>query len=216
MLTASEFRAAVSSGGAGFLPPAADLDDDTWRSLYAHYRLLARWNPTIGLIGGGSAADAPARHYGESLAALGRIPAGPCMDLGSGGGFPGLVLAACLPKQPFVLVEARQRKAAFLSQAAAAMSLSNCQVLAEHWDGRRDSDATDEIARNRPFAALLSRAVNLQPWLDSLERLLAADAVWLAWGRGAEPNRVLEHWSQVDEVPFAGRRRLAIYQRTGA
>ncbi len=66
-----------------------------------------------------------ARHFGESLAALPLFPesARVGLDLGSGAGFPGLVLAAVRPRLAMTLVEARERKWAFLSSAARKASL---------------------------------------------------------------------------------------------
>ncbi|MBS0559616.1 MAG: 16S rRNA (guanine(527)-N(7))-methyltransferase RsmG [Proteobacteria bacterium] len=81
--------------------------------------LLARWNPTINLV---ATADIPAlwpRHIDDSLQLAPLIPPGisRAIDLGSGGGFPGLVLAIATGI-PFDLVESDRRKAAFLREAA--------------------------------------------------------------------------------------------------
>ena len=94
-------------------------------ALYAHYLELRRWNERLGLIGPGTADEVLVRHFGESLAALPLIPrsARQGLDLGSGGGFPGLVLAAARPNLQMTLVEARERKWAFLIAAARRASL---------------------------------------------------------------------------------------------
>jgi len=98
-------------------------------ALYAHYLELARWNRTLSLIGPGTAEDFLVRHYGESLAALPLVPEeGELLDLGSGAGFPGLVLAAARPRLAVTLVEARERKWSFLLAAARRASLS-CRCL---------------------------------------------------------------------------------------
>jgi 16S rRNA (guanine527-N7)-methyltransferase len=70
------------------------------------------------------------RHYGESLAALPLIPEDvrTGLDIGSGAGFPGLVLAAARPGLEMTLVEAREKKWAFLSAAARKASLP-CRCL---------------------------------------------------------------------------------------
>src|ERR1700686_4562734 len=85
-------------------------------ALYAHYLELARWNERLGLIGPGTADEVLVRHYGEALAALPLIPeaTGRAIDLGSGAGFPGLVLAAARPLLAMTLVEVRERKWSFL------------------------------------------------------------------------------------------------------
>lgn len=98
-------------------------------ALYSHYQELARWNQRVNLIGPGTALEILDRHYGESLAALPLLPpeARVAVDLGSGAGFPGVVLAAVWPLE-MTLVEARERKWAFLSAACRRASLP-CQCL---------------------------------------------------------------------------------------
>src|SRR5258708_35932431 len=89
-------------------------------ALYAHYLELARWNERLGLIGRGTVDEVLVRHYGEALGALPLIPPATrrAVDLGSGAGFPGLVLAAARPDLEMTLVEARERKWSFLVAAA--------------------------------------------------------------------------------------------------
>lgn len=106
------------------LPPGAG------EALYGHYLELRRWNRAFSLIGPGTAHQVMERHYGESLAALPWIPesSGALLDVGSGAGFPGLVLAAALPGWRVTLVESRERKWAFLMAVARRTALP-CHVL---------------------------------------------------------------------------------------
>jgi 16S rRNA (guanine527-N7)-methyltransferase len=106
------------------------LSPGTVDSLFAFYQELGRWNEKLNLIGPGTAGEILARHFGESLAALPLLPAGARigLDLGSGAGFPGVVLAAARPGLEMTLVEARERKWAFLLSAARRASLS-CRCL---------------------------------------------------------------------------------------
>jgi 16S rRNA (guanine527-N7)-methyltransferase len=59
---------------------------------------------------------------------LGPNAIGPWLDLGSGPGFPGLVIAILRPNMPVVLVESRARRVEFLESAIAALGLSKCRV----------------------------------------------------------------------------------------
>lgn len=106
------------------------LDDRVVDALLVHYRELSAWNQRLSLIGPGTLGEILARHYGESLAALPLVPelAQYALDIGSGAGFPGLVLAAARPGLEMTLVEARERKWAFLSAAARKTSLP-CRCL---------------------------------------------------------------------------------------
>lgn len=106
------------------------LSGATLDSLYEHYLELSRWNLRISLVGPGTAGDFASRHYGESLAALPLIPetARIAVDLGSGAGFPGLVLAAARPQLRMALVEAREKKWSFLASASRKAFLS-CRCI---------------------------------------------------------------------------------------
>jgi 16S rRNA (guanine(527)-N(7))-methyltransferase RsmG len=106
------------------------LEDQVVTALLAHYRELSVWNQRLSLIGPGTLGEILERHYGESLAALPLIPwdARHALDIGSGAGFPGLVLAAARADLEMALVEARERKWAFLSAAARKASLP-CRCL---------------------------------------------------------------------------------------
>ena len=97
----------------------APLGRATLVALFAHYDVLRQWNPRLSLVGPGTANEVITRHYGESLRGLSLIQPGAksVVDLGSGGGFPGFVLAAARADCSVVLAEARQRKWSFLGAA---------------------------------------------------------------------------------------------------
>ncbi len=98
---------------------AALVSRETLTALDCFAALLIRWNRTINLIGRSDEATVWERHIADSLqlAALLVPPPGRGIDLGSGAGFPGLIVAL-VTGMPFDLIEADQRKAAFLRQAA--------------------------------------------------------------------------------------------------
>ncbi len=90
--------------------------------------LLTRWQKTINLIAPKSLPELWTRHIADSLQLLHHVPDSPLrwVDLGSGGGFPGLVVAAVLAERPgssVILVESDTRKAAFLRECARAAAL---------------------------------------------------------------------------------------------
>lgn len=95
-----------------------------------HFELLLRWNRKINLTRIVDEADAAIRHYGESAVLARWLPpnAGGIADLGSGGGFPGIPIAVLRPELQITLIEAHQRKAAFLREAV--RDLPNARVLA--------------------------------------------------------------------------------------
>lgn len=137
------------------------LDCGQHASLYAHYVLLEKWNDRMNLTSVRRLEDMVMRHFGESLA-VARILGpgdGPVVDIGSGGGFPGIPVAAYCPDRKVTLVESVGKKAVFLKEAA--RNLGNVCVF----DGRfEDLKGSYEWACMRAVAsdglsALLAEAV---------------------------------------------------------
>jgi 16S rRNA (guanine527-N7)-methyltransferase len=100
------------------LSPPPLLAEDVAERLQQYAALLARWTRRISLISRGDEGQIWERHVLDSLRLVPLIPAGTSrgIDLGSGAGLPGLVLAVATGI-PFDLVEADRRKAAFLIEA---------------------------------------------------------------------------------------------------
>jgi 16S rRNA (guanine527-N7)-methyltransferase len=108
---------------------AFSVSRETIERLKLYESLLQKWQKTINLVAPSTLAQIWHRHFADSaqLVALARPDARLWVDLGSGAGFPGLVAAIMLPpdsKTRVILVESDSRKAAFLREAARAMSVS--------------------------------------------------------------------------------------------
>lgn len=112
-----------------------NVSRETLEQLDAYAEALAKWNPRINLVAKSTLPDLWTRHFADTavLHAL-APPEGHWLDMGSGGGFPGLVIAAMRPDQPMTLLESDQRKCAFLRQTARAMDLS-VTVLTDRIEG---------------------------------------------------------------------------------
>lgn len=100
-------------------PPPCDVSRETRARLDAYVALLTRWQARINLVSPRDLAQIWPRHIADALQLVPLIPPGTprAIDLGSGAGLPGLVLAIATGI-PFDLVESDQRKAAFLREAA--------------------------------------------------------------------------------------------------
>ena len=101
------------------MPPDPPLTPDIARRLDIYAELLARWTRRINLISAGDRAQIWPRHITDSLQLAALIQGRPdrAIDIGSGGGLPGLVLAIATGIH-FTLIEADLRKCAFLREAA--------------------------------------------------------------------------------------------------
>ncbi|KUF09572.1 16S rRNA (guanine(527)-N(7))-methyltransferase RsmG [Pseudoponticoccus marisrubri] len=115
---------------------AGSVSRETEERLHELLALLRKWNPAINLVSRSTLDDAWTRHILDSAQILNHAPANPTSwaDLGSGGGFPGLVVACILaewsPETTVSLIESDTRKASFLRRASGALSL-NTEVLAK-------------------------------------------------------------------------------------
>ncbi len=143
--------------------------------------LLLRWNTTLNLI---AARDAPViwqRHIADSLQLAPLIPAGTAraIDLGTGGGFPGLVLAIATGI-PFDLIESDRRKAAFLRTAiqdsGAPATVHACRI---------------EAAALPPAPLVTARALAPLPRLLPLAARLLTDDGTCLFLKGAKLDKEL-------------------------
>lgn len=126
-------------------------------------RLLAM-NEQMNLTAITDAASAWERHVLDALTLLpllADVPAGAkLVDVGSGGGIPGLVLAIARPDLRVTLVEATQKKCAFLAGVSAAMELGNVSVLAERAEAlvKGDLEGAFDVVTARAVARLAALA----------------------------------------------------------
>ena len=183
------------------------LSGDAIERLHRHYEELRTWNERLGLIGPGTFATIVERHYGESLAALPWLDRRPgarsLLDVGSGAGFPGIVLAICRPALRVTLLESTERKAAFLRRSARAAG-ADVSVLAGFLRDALPAGAPETL----DFVTL--RAVKLAPagW-HALRARLAPDGLLLQWSGPAMPAP--EGFQEVGPaVPLAGGDRRSI------
>ena len=119
---------------------AADVSAAQFDQLCAHRKLLDRWNRRINLTAISDENTIAKRHYGETVFLHRKLPSvSSLVDVGSGGGFPGIPLAILRPSTQVVLIESKVRKAAFLREAS--RSLANVRVAGvrvSEWIGTAD------------------------------------------------------------------------------
>lgn len=112
--------------------PLADVSRETYRRLEIFVETLQRWQKAINLVSRSTLDDIWTRHIVDSAQVVRLLPPGAATlaDLGSGGGFPGLVIAAMRPDLHITLVESDARKAAFLGEVGRRMGLENQPKIA--------------------------------------------------------------------------------------
>ncbi|RQP24284.1 16S rRNA (guanine(527)-N(7))-methyltransferase RsmG [Piscinibacter terrae] len=158
------------------------LDTATADRLIAYLNLLQRWNSTYNLTAVRDPAEMLTQHLFDCLAVIDPLrrvsPKGRLLDVGSGGGLPGVVIAATCPDWQVVCVDTVGKKAAFIQQAAVELGLRN--LRSEH--------ARVENLKLPPFDVVTSRAFSSLPDFVRLTRKhLAPTGVWMAM-KGKTPD----------------------------
>jgi 16S rRNA (guanine527-N7)-methyltransferase len=140
---------------------------------------LVAENGRQNLVSSASLSQIWQRHFADSLQLLDLVPrgTGAWLDLGTGAGFPGLVIAIGQPEREVVLVESRKRRVEWLAQCAAALGLLHCRVIG----GRL------ETAASFPAAVISARAfAPLGQLLELSARFSTPATAWvLPKGRSA-------------------------------
>lgn len=204
-LSRNDFAREVAAGSP------EPLGERAIEALYAHYQELSVWNQRLSLIGPGTFGEIVERHYGEALAALPLIPAEARygLDIGSGAGFPGLVLAAARPGLAMTLAEARERKWAFLLAAARKASLP-CRVL--------NARVGAPLPAGLPASldVVTARALKLDPaTLSALAERLGPDGRILFWVGEEDPDLPPDlRLAGSLQLPGSERRRILQVQRS--
>lgn len=172
----------------------SDVSRETSERLASYAVLLRKWNPAINLVSRATLDELETRHFADSAQLFDLAPAEArhWVDLGSGGGFPGLVIAIIAeelaPNLRVTLIESDQRKATFLRTVARELGLKRVEVI----------DARIEAADPQEADVLSARALApLDRLLGFAERHLSPGGVAL-FPKGAryadEVNRALASW----------------------
>ncbi|WP_439111677.1 16S rRNA (guanine(527)-N(7))-methyltransferase RsmG [Lentibacter sp.] len=145
---------------------ALNVSRETLERLEIYAETLKKWNPRINLVAKSTIADLWSRHIQDSLQALALIPAstGHLVDMGSGGGFPGLVLAIAAAEHGYpskvTMIESDQRKSAFLRTVLRETGVSGT-VLTERIEVAEPQSADVVTARALADLALLLDYANI-------------------------------------------------------
>lgn len=174
-----------------------NVSRETSERLAQYVDLLKKWNPKINLISRSSIEDVWERHIADSVQVFQSAPVeGKWVDLGSGGGLPGIVVAICrqdIQPNTCVMIESDQRKAAFLRTCIRELDLDASVIC-------------DRVERVEPQRAqvLSARALaDLSVLLGYAERHMASDGTAVfpkgqTWQQELEKSKTM--WSCDCEV----------------
>lgn len=189
------------------------LSADQQTRMLAFLALLNKWNRAYNLTAVREPAEMVSRQLLDSLSIRPAVTADHLLDVGAGGGLPGIPLAIALPEHRFTLLDSNSKKTRFLTQCVLELGLDNVDVI----HGRAES--CDPAVRYRQISSRAFTALaNLVDWCG---HLLADDGEFLAM-KGQFPDdevadlpagwRVRHHQSL--QVPgSSGERHLLIIDR---
>ncbi|MFI5106622.1 MAG: 16S rRNA (guanine(527)-N(7))-methyltransferase RsmG, partial [Terriglobales bacterium] len=160
---------------ASLLRPYAELTAAHLAQTLMYLNLLVKWNAKINLTAVRSPEEMVTRHFGESFFAAARLVSeapftetpfaqrwsSAAIDVGSGAGFPGLPLAMSAPGAEVTLIEANNKKAAFLNEVIFALQLKNAEVFADRAENYPERGELVTVRAVERFEKSLPVALNL-------------------------------------------------------
>lgn len=169
----SEGLTTLKSGAAEL---GLELSEDQFEQLLGYLALIQKWNKVYNLTAVRDPQDMLTHHLLDSLTAVApllrhtRGQAARVLDVGSGGGLPGIVLAICRPELDVGCVDTVGKKAAFIQQVAATLKLRNLRGI----------HARVETLTG-PFDVICCRAfASLPDFVNGSRGALAEQGVWMA------------------------------------
>jgi 16S rRNA (guanine527-N7)-methyltransferase len=202
----------IEEGASGM---GLKLSPEQLKLLGRHVDLLLKWNKSINLTAITDPDEVVEKHVLDSLALAPVLPSGTLLDVGTGGGFPGIPAAIVRPELEVVLVDSVKKKVAFLKNALAELRLPRVRAVAMRLEGNPSREDLPRVhaAVARAFAAP-------EEWLTLAEQYVLPNGVAICMlGPG---DRVPEEVGQMVlqrelayALPYSGaQRRLAVYKHT--
>ena len=183
----------LSAGAAaiGVRLGSAELD-----RFACYHREILLWNRRINLVSERSSREIVMRHFLDSLTPAPFLdqPAGAMIDLGSGGGFPGIPLRIALPGLRLWLVEISRKKSSFLSHAVRALGLDGVQVIRE----RAEALSTGGLSGR--FDSVISRAAFKLPDLVRTAAFFLKPGGQLVAMKGPDPGEEMAETEPILEA----------------
>lgn len=160
------------------------LSDAQLSQLLDYLQLLTKWNAVYNLTAMRDPSQKVTQHLLDSLAAVPAFDdATRVLDVGAGGGLPGIVLAVARPDLGITLVDTVHKKTAFLTQAKAELGLHNVAV---------QTARVEQLQVRQPFDVITSRAfAELKDFVTWSSHLLTQDGCFIAL-KGVYPKEEIE------------------------
>jgi 16S rRNA (guanine527-N7)-methyltransferase len=164
---------------AGIAEMGLDVTAKTQHKLLAYLALLQKWNKVYNLTAVRDPLAIVILHLLDSLSVLPYVKAKSLLDVGSGGGLPGIVLAICQPAMQVTTIDTVQKKAIFMRQVKGELGLDNLQVVHAR---------VEKFNPTEKFEVIISRAFSeMALFVKLTQHLLTQNGQWLAM-KGQVPH----------------------------
>ncbi len=176
----------------------ADLDNETHKKLSQYFSELVRFNKAINLVSQNTMKTAASVHFADSIMA-GRIvlkalhPNHPLYDIGSGNGFPGLVLSIVEPDLKIILVERDSRKGEFLKAMGSNLKLPNLSVEVADVEDLKYGSLVNVVSRG--FAPLHKALIMTRKQVAKGGRYFHLKSDGWATETAAVPSQLFSYWT---------------------
>jgi 16S rRNA (guanine527-N7)-methyltransferase len=155
-----------------------DLSDSQHSQLLAYLALLIKWNKAYNLTAVRDPDEMVSRHLLDSLSVVPFIAGDRWLDVGSGGGMPGIPLAILFPEMKVTVLDSNGKKTRFLTQVKLELKLDNLEVI---------HSRVEAFKPELPFTGIVSRAFSsLEDFSEWTRHLGDTDTRWLAM-KGLHP-----------------------------
>lgn len=169
------------------------LTEDEKRKLIQYLDLIKKWGRVYNLTAIQDPLKIVTYHLLDCLAVSPYVKQGKWLDVGSGAGLPGIVLAIVKPESKFVLLDTSEKKASFMQQVVIELELKNVLVLSER---------IETLSRDEKFDGIISRAFSeIAKFTQLTKGLLTTGGEWVAMkGNPEEEIRKLPEDIFISEV----------------
>lgn len=174
-----------------------EISADQRHKLMLYLDKLLFWNKAYNLTAIKQPKEALIKHIIDCLAILPHLKSGKLLDIGTGAGLPGVVIAICEPNREVTVLDSNQKKIRFIRQSVSELKLTNVTPVAS----RIENFVPQE---HEKFEVITSRAfASLTDFVEAAEPRLAQDG-WLQAMKGLIPepediNALVDEW-QIDHI----------------
>ena len=184
-----------------------NLSDQMIDQLMVYLNLIEKWNRVYNLTAIRERDEMIKLHFLDSLSILNHVEMEHVLDVGSGAGFPGIVLAITKPELKVTVMDSVNKKTTFMQQVKSELSLTNLNVV---------NARVEEYQPTILFDSVITRAFSsVQNMLSMTQHILQKDGAWLAM----KSKDVKEELKALDEnqytlipleVPFINAERYLV------